>query len=241
MDGKYAKYIRSPYGFICDYDVQDGKVVIYTAKSKKREPHTYTANKENIGFSETRLEKQYQLLREHKDEIKKDICKTVRGVMYRLVAGSILGTGLLFAILTTLNITTIGAAIMLFLELLSIPVGEISLATWKAKFDEAIEAQEMYMSERANIESKSQQDENITQYLSQHTLNILEENKKLQQEGKIDQVFNINLMDKSSLKDLKTLLERYQISMNLGTAPEYHAPEVTSKPKKKMRIKEENE
>ena len=94
------------------------------------------------------------------------------------------------------------------------------------------------MKHRKNIEELSKTDENVTAYLSEETLSLIEENKKLKQQGTIDSAYNIDLMDKMSLKELKKLLLRYHICESIESEQQFRIPEHKSKVKTKKLIKE---
>ena len=96
-----------------------------------------------------------------------------------------------------------------------------------------------YMKNRKNIEELAKIDENVTAYLNEETLSLIEENKKLNQQGIIDSVYNIDLMDKMSLKELKKLLLRYHICETIESTQQFRIPEQKQKNKTKKLVKEE--
>ena len=95
------------------------------------------------------------------------------------------------------------------------------------------------MKHRKNIEELAKIDENVTAYLNEETLSLIEENKKLNQQGIIDSVYNIDLMDKMSLKELKKLLLRYHICETIESTQQFRIPEQKQKNKTKKLVKEE--
>ena len=82
-----------------------------------------------------------------------------------------------------------------------------------------------YLEERQNIEERSKSDENITSYLSKKAKNKINTNNKLKKNGIIPNAFNIDFMDKADLEDLKKLLTRYSISVELEEKQYFVAPD----------------
>ena len=97
------------------------------------------------------------------------------------------------------------------------------------------------MKSRKNIEELARIDKNVTSYLNENTLFLIEENKKLKQQGTIDSVYNIDLMDKMELKELKKLLLRYHICESIETEQHFRIPEQKCKNKTKKLVKEEQQ
>jgi ATP-dependent Lon protease len=74
---------------------------------------------------------------------------------------------------------------------------------------------ETYLKERKSLEALSKEDKNITNSLNRQTTSRIQTNEELQEQGIIQDVFNIDFMDKTSLKQLQEMLTKYQISKSL--------------------------
>lgn len=72
---------------------------------------------------------------------------------------------------------------------------------------------------KEKIETAIQKDRNVTKYLDEQTLECLEENQNLKTVGIVDNVININFIDKSSLEGLSKLLKMTKISNALQEEP----------------------
>ena len=61
----YSNFFKNPHGFILNYTIENGEILVYTSKSKKGQPHRIPATPENIKEIESKLEKQYNKINEH--------------------------------------------------------------------------------------------------------------------------------------------------------------------------------
>lgn len=207
----YSKYIPSLYGFITKLEIVGEEVFVWTPATKKSEPHKYPVSE--LPRLQKRLENQYKLIIENKKVIKEEfMSKAGSNVFLSVIAVS---TPILLA---TLILTVMES--LMFLTLLAIPatfafVSSKSLNKAEENFDETMQLYELYLKERKSIETLSKNDENITIHLNDKTNNRIKTNEELQQNGIISEIFNIDFMDKTSLKELKKLLTKYQISKSL--------------------------
>ena len=92
-------------------------------------------------------------------------------------------------------------------------------------FKEEVKQYKKYMEHRQKIEQAAKEDENITKYLKESTISKIEENTKLKEQGTIDSVYNIDLMDKMSLQELKKLLTRYKLYTSLQEEQNFKVPQ----------------
>lgn len=238
----YSKYIKTAHGFIFNYTIENGKIYIHTARSKKKKPHEYELTEENKRKYDDRLGKQYTILHENKDEIKADISKTARKVIYTF-GGTVIALAtaagfVLNALGGPIIIPTIGIVI----SALAMFGGEIALGCWKNAFDNYIADQMHYMKERAMMEEYSAQDKNITKHISQHAQTIIKAKEDLRNKSNIHtEIFDVDFMDKISAEDLRALRNAYLISIGLEQDPKYCSPTQTKKSniKKRARVKKE--
>lgn len=207
----YSKYIPSSYGFITKLEIVGEEVHVWTPATKKSEPHKYPVSE--LPRLQKRLENQYNLIIKNKKIIKEEVMsKAGSNILMSIIAISAptLLVSLILAVMESL----------MFLTLLAIPaayafVASKSLNKTEASFEETMELYELYLKERKSIETLSKDDENITIHLNDKTNNRIKTNEELQQNGIISETFNIDFMDKTSLKELKKLLTKYQISKSL--------------------------
>lgn len=238
----YSNFIKSSFGFVTGYDIENGEVLVHTPHTKRDEPQKYSTNSAN--YFDSRIGEQYKMIIEHQDEIieynrkraTKIIIPTyvVLGVITAVLffaygSGLIIGTGLGVFLLTGVSFAS-------------------AMKNSEEKFKENLRQYDKYIRNRQKIEEIEKCDPNITSYLNETTLSFIEENKQLKQQGIIDSIFNINLMDKMSLKELKILLLRYKISEGLYQEQTFHIPSLeesheqySGKPKKKELVPSKND
>lgn len=207
----YSKYIPNSFGFITKLEIVGDEVHVWTPESKKGEPHKYPL--EEFARLQKRLEKQYKLIIENKESLKKDYLKKFNKVLLT-VGGSIVAIMIVaaLAISAKYNIP--------IYALLSAPVtiAAASIITRIQKgnnFDTEMQTYETYLKERKSLEALSKEDKNITNSLNRQTSSRIQTNEELQEQGIIQDVFNIDFMDKTSLKQLQEMLTKYQISKSL--------------------------
>ena len=228
----YSNFIN---GFITKYEIKDNEILIYTPHTKKNEPIIKPLTKENLKKCEVRLENQYKMIAEHQEEIIKFNNKKIAPLyLLLLVLGGVI-TIMFFLLLGT----TIISRIILGTYILSSIITSCIIELKDNNFRKEVKRYLKYMKNRENIEELAKIDENVTAYLNEETLSLIEENKKLNQQGIIDSVYNIDLMDKMSLKELKKLLLRYHICESINSVQQFRIPEQNHKIKTKKLIKEE--
>lgn len=220
----YSKYIKSEYGFITDIktNIEENTIEVTTSKSKKGEPHIYVLTKENLEKLYERLENQYKLLinnqfrilEDHKNERK-------RKTKWIDIVGF---AGLALTVMVSF-VSFIQAMFLLILSS-SILLGKHFIEkNQENKFKEELETYKYYLENRKKIESQDKKDNNITININTKTNNELVDNQELVNQQLIDETFNIGLMDKISLKQLKEILLRYKISKSLEEDQYFHIEE----------------
>lgn len=228
----YSKFIN---GFITNYEIKDNEILIHTPLTKKNEPIRRPYTKENVKRYEARLEKQYNIIIENQEEIIKFNNKRMSKYLLVWI--------IISSLMTTASFILLGATliprIILGFSLASIFTAECAIGIKENNFRKELKQYVKYMKNRQNIEELAKKDENVTAYLNRETLSLIEENEKLKQQGTIDSVYNIDFMDKISLKELKKLLLRYHISESIESEQYFRIPEQTSKCKTKKLAKEE--
>ena len=214
----YSNFIN---GFISKYEIKDGQILIYTPITKKNEPYIMPETKENIDYVESRLEKQYKLIIKNQEEI----LKYNHTRNFKLLG---IYAGITF-------ISMIFLLILLGSSILTTTINGILLSSVFAfnyinnraekRFKDEIKQYKRYMEHNKQIEEAAKKDNNITKYLSKKTISKIEDKQKLKEQESIDCVYNIDLMDKMSLEDLKKLLTRYKLYMSLKEEQNFKVPQ----------------
>lgn len=213
----YSNFIKNFFSY---YKIENGELLVYTPNTKKNEPHRLPLTKENIAKFESKLEKQYQILIDNQDQIiecEKKRKKYLLGVLLS-VTGPIPIMSLIIYDAFLIPLITMASYLSLAL------IGSCIIKKTEEKFKREIKQYIRYMQNRLDIEELSKTDKNIITYLNQKTKNLIEENQTLKNQGTIDSVFNIDLMDKMSLQELKKLLQRYKISKSLDEEQSFRLP-----------------
>ena len=149
----YSQFIPSPYGFITKYEIKDGKIYIYVSKSNK--PNIYPATKESIEYFDSRLETQYKLIVENKKIIEEYLVNKRMNKITPIVLTIV-------AILTILTFTTGLTGILPWAITAFIATGSIIsiIGIHKnqiKKCKQEMNAIEIYLKNREDIENKSQE------------------------------------------------------------------------------------
>ena len=233
----YSEFIKEIEGYVTGYDIEAGQLKVHNPKIKRNEPQIYPANLENTRYYDKRMEFQYKKLISEKDEIIK--YKRKGKIIMNLVCNIILAT--IISILILLYSLNYIIGIGLFL----LTSGSIALLTKKQedKFIDDLKQYESYIEKKERIEELEKTDPNITRYLNEETLSLIEENKKLKEQQIIDSTFNINLMDKMQLAELRTLVLRYDLCEGLQKEQYFQIPSSEHKsslPKEKVRKRTKN-
>lgn len=229
----YSNFIN---GFINKYEIKDEEILIYTPLTKNDEPYTMPATKENIKNIEERLENQYKLVIENQYEILKH--SRSKNLML-LIIYTVVGFVSLFTILILLG-SSMFTSILSGIFLSSIFGINYKIDKSENDLLEELKEYKRYMENRIKIEEIAEKDKNITKYLSQDTISKIEENKKLKEQNSIESVYNIDLMDKISLIDLRKILTRYKIAEALQEEQNFKLPHTKTMLKKRVLKQKKN-
>lgn len=221
MDGKYAKYIPSSFGFITKLEIEDDVLYVYTKENIKGKPHKYPLREKIEEYSE-RLENQYRLITEEenlqiiKRDLEEDLLKKQKlsmAISATLVALSCIYLGVTMSVIASILVGLGGAAIITRTHL-------IAMKKIVKNFDEEMDMVRTYLSSRSDIEKMSKKDPNVTRNLKLATINRIDINNELNKDDMIPEIFDITLLDDlisktNSKKELKKLLTNYMICVAL--------------------------
>lgn len=234
----YSDLIPTSYGFVTKYEIIGNEIHIYTPETKRGEPHKYPLNEEWLSKIEKRLENQYQLIIENRQIVKKfKIKKLIAKIAPPMNIGGVLFV--ITAIICAINNILLWFPLFLT-ALLLILVQRPIIKKYAKQVDNELNLIEAYLQNKNNIEELTQNDPNITKYLSKNTKKQLIENQNLKEKGSITSVFNVDFMDKTNDKDLRKILDRYTISKSLLEPQTFVKPLEKQNYKTKKRKKEEN-
>lgn len=239
----YSEFIKSEYGFIRKIEIIDDEILITTSKTKKGQPHKYELTKENVQKYFGRLEKQYQMVIDNQDKIKeeKSIFSKMGGIILILVMLTAV-FGIMTVVVPTASSILSGVATVLGSLFAITSVGSLLAdKLFQKKFEKAIETYKYFLEHRQELESAVMKDKNITSYINNKTQNIIQENEALVKTNKVEDIFNINLMDEISLKQLKELLLRFKISQSLEDEQHFEIPNKEKSSSKKRSLRKEKQ
>lgn len=220
MNGKYAKYIPSEYGFITKLEIEGDTLHVHTKMTDKNEPLKYPL-KEKIGEYSQRLEKQYRLVSADKNAqlIKNDLISKTKeklNTTLLVLSAPILLTAIISSILLAEIIPVIAGSGVIVTLLVS---KKIALNKMSSNFEDEMDIVKTYLEARNDIEKLSEKDPNVINNLGKTTIGRINENEMLYEEQIIPEVFDITLLDdlinKKKFKELKKLLINYMICMAL--------------------------
>lgn len=243
MDGKYAKYIQN---FMKNFKVSGEKVEIQTDSNAKNKPLTYDLTGDIVENCNDKLDTQYQIITDKKDEIKKDLTAVSK------IATIIAGVVFIFAFLLTLTLPITDVALLLGFKIATIISAMLTimsvttLAIQSKTFETIVNIAKEYKKNRKDIERTMNYDENIIKYLSNDTKKMLTEKTKLVETGKSSEILDMDFMDKlldkkaKGRRELINLLNMYKAVISLKEEPKYIAlaGEKAKTPKKKSRKKD---
>ena len=202
----YSKYIETPSEFIRDYQIKDEQIIVHTNKTKKRQPHIYKASKTKIKHYESRLEQQYKKLilkREDIIESRRDI----KDIVYMSIAMTL-------CVLSAVS-SDFSELLGMFLcgtGIFALILSAIDNAIFSYIFTSKVKLYELFLQERKKLEKDYESKPEIISQTNKRTLKIISHNQSLKDQELIDSVFNVNLMDKISLRELRNLLYQYCMS-----------------------------
>lgn len=218
----YSEFMKNEYGFITNINIdkENNCIEVMTSKSKKGEPHIYNLTKENLNKLYKRLENQYKLLIENSEEIYENN-KNKKLLVSTFITACII-TSLILSAISLFLTKLLPLLLSVVLSLTCISVYEI-LKNQQKKYKEMIELYKFYLENSKEMEEYIKKDLNIQSQIKDKTAEVISLNEELQNEELIDNIYDINLMDKLSLKELKNMLLRYKISKALDEEPYYES------------------
>lgn len=197
----YSKYFSIPEEFVLSYDIKDNGMLIETT-SETITTNNITKSRikkyENIlNFQyETLIKKQHQILKDKTDKI--IIPFIVLSIVFTMICIFVSGISNLLGIITcALAVTTC-------------ITGTIVSEIYEKNFISKIKTYKTYLEEKKKMEKKLTDIPCLSDNFNEKTQRILQINSVLKERNVIEEVFNINFMDKASLKDLKKILKMYQ-------------------------------
>lgn len=221
MDGKYAKYIPSSYGFITGLSIEDNELHVYTKKTVKGEPHKYLLANKYTEYS-GRLENQYRLITDEGNLqlIRSDLIKGIKSKLNNILLALLAPTSVAACIATFILeaalplIAGIGIVIALLIS------KKMILSKTIKDFDEEMDIIKAYLESRHDIEEMSTKDLNVTGNLKSATISRIGVNQELHKNNLIPDVFDITLLDdlisqQKTKAELKKLLTNYMICVSL--------------------------
>ena len=211
----YSQFMTNKEAFIKNYEIVGNSIYVYFANTSERKPNIYDLTEENLKMLNKRLEEQYEILIQNNEKMMKS-----------KLAKILMLLSLPFAIFGALGLANVGldGAICINSLLISgglITTGLITKIVKENKNFEEISTYAYYLDNKEVISKTKEKDENIERYISKEAKNLLEVQEQLQEEGLIEEVFNVNFMDNASLKDLKEIIHRLKIYQGLNEGQEY--------------------
>lgn len=237
----YSKYfqnteltdIDSSYGFITRLEVVGEEVRVWTPKTKKSEPRKYSINE--LPYFLEKLEKQYQTVIDNEKTIKNDCIKPkkraftiiILTIMIALVTKSIF---LMNADALQLGLTLLAGSLMLGPSSMFFGLNKI-----EEKFDQELDIYQDFLEKRNDIEKQAKIDKNITENLSRSTTKRIASKEMSKEKGTTSQIYDINFMDKTSLTELRKILENYNQSKSLFEEQKFVNPNEKKEEQGKIR------
>lgn len=220
-----SKGIDSSYGYITKLEVVGDEVHVWTAQTKKSEPLKYSILE--LPYFLEKLEKQYQTIIDNKEIIKKDYIrpKQVRIIFTFLtiiIALITKGTSLLFADALQLGISLIVGTLTLGIGGMFTCFNKI-----EEKFEQELAIYKDFLEKRNDIERQAKTDKNITENLSRSTTKTITTKTLAKDNGITNQIYDIDFMDKVSLRQLKKIIENYNQSKSLFEEQNFVSPTKT--------------
>lgn len=238
----YSKYfqniessdIDSSYGYITKLEVVGEEVHVWTPQTKKDDPRKYGI--EELPHYLEKLEKQYQLIIENQEVIKKDYMKKIIKIMITIAIAVILPLMIKGASLMLSGSLLTGLPLLISSPLIGGFLTAIGISKIDDKFGEKMYTYNYFLSKRTDIEIQSKSDKNITENLSRSTVKSIKSKEELKESGTIGQVYDIDFMDKTSLKQLRKIITNYNQSKCLSEEQVFINPnEVKEEAKGKIR------
>ena len=227
----YSSFFNNPESYMLKYncDLENQEIQV-TYASKKT--NTYPLTKETLNIFERRLENQYEKAIENHDEINNKYLKR----MFILALTSIAIFGLTFLTLGKLvQLPSLILSMMGSISLISaLAVGVKAINTYRKK-----NIYKEYLQNKNELTHAAMMENNITKNISKKEQ--ISNEQLLVDANLTNMTFNVHLMDKLPIKDLKELLVQLKIYQGLQEPVEFNKElddfEEEVKPKKRKREK----
>lgn len=226
----YSLFYKKPAGFITNYKIENKEILVYTAKTKKGEPHRYPATEQWINHFEERLMNQYIEIIKHQDQII-EYNKKRKSILYKALFGTFLALYLISLIFTN-GPTIAGTVLAITSYAITHSIFKLIAKKQEKKFKSELKEYEQYINEREEIEKRLTKDKNITSYLSEKTQSEIKEREQQKNNGKVSEILDISFMDRTPIKDLSKMYEKYEISRSLEDSQTFYIPNNETKPSK---------
>lgn len=217
----------NPAGWITDYEInpEKGTMYIWTPLTKPNEPHEYILTKEKKKDCDDRMHAQFNFVIENNEEIMHNMVSKKRQI-YKI------GIALIVIALTCIPIEIATEILrpIFFSGTFIIGGNAIHIHSFKKRFKREVSSYEKYLENKQQIENISEEDKNVTRYLSKETTVKIQEKEVSKRNGITENIFDAQLLDYMPQKDRDKLLANYSISVGLSNEQEF-------KPKTRTRKK----
>lgn len=193
---------NNPLKFEKNYHIVGEEIVV----TENKKEHKYKINKTKIKYYETILEKQYQnIIRNQKQIEQRRI--DIRTAIY-------CSTAMVLCVLAAISSDFSNSiAIALFASgVITLIMNAIDNTIFSYIFKSKIKTYESFIKEHKEIQEYAENDKSIIKHLSDKTIELLKQNQDLKERNLIDNIYNINFMDKAKLRELKKILYIYSIN-----------------------------
>lgn len=199
----YSKFIKDPSCFIKSYKIKNGEIKVNTKIRKKIKKHTYKATKSKIKYYENILEKQYKEIIDNKEEILQSKIDIRMGIYFVIAMILCISSAISSEFSDILGMFLCGTSIF------SLIISALDNVIYTKKFKSKMKIYDIFLKERKNIEKTYELGQINIKSLSNKASENIKYNKELKINGLIENIFNIDFMDKATLQDLRKLLYKY--------------------------------
>jgi len=200
----YSKFFKYPEVFVTNIESNNKSIKLTLRNDDVVE---YPLTRENINKFYNRLQEQYIKVVNHMNKVSNNR-KTFPLILLTLILAITSYFGYSYQYETLATILTFGGVVSLAgactNELIIKPNNKEKLSVYKD-----------FLEHMDEFSKAIEKDSNILS-VSKDTSKVLEQEKKLQSEGLIDDSININFMDKAKLEDLKLMSKRLKIYQELN-------------------------
>ena len=199
----YFKNISSPKEFILDYEINNNEIIVNIIKNKKRIKRKIKLTKQNIQECESKLEKQYKDVIS-KQELIVDKQKDRKNDKYMVIS-------IIICILSAIAAEFIEPLGMFLCaaSILTLIINQIDIKIYNHNLYKRFKVYSDFLKIKTNLETVYQKKPEIIQTIDKKTKQLIEKNVELKEQKLIDNVFDIDFMDKATLKSLKEIIVNY--------------------------------